>query len=323
MAEDQDRKGESRGMAPVEMSAHGPRVSSSDRQTEHQRLAGFNRQRLRPSLPRSDWRVSLDSELWLHRLEMEFLERERASMSEAAQAVPRDAAAFVGWFERLELTGPGQHDPLFAYLAEEATLDEMRWFLAQEVAGEAGFDDLVAVTQVKLPTSAKLELARNYWDEMGRGRAEGMHGGLLDVLVEELDLDARPERTVWQSLAVANLLTGLAWNRGYAYHSIGALGAVELTAPGRTAKVNEGLRRLGFNARMRRYFALHATLDIKHAEAWNREVLMTLVDDDPELARPIAEGALMRLTAGARCFARYRLEFGIDGVTRETSSPAA
>ena len=49
----------------------------------------------------------------------------------------------------------------------------------QEAAGEAGFDDLVAMTQVKLPTRAKLELARNYWDEMGRGNPKGMHGPML------------------------------------------------------------------------------------------------------------------------------------------------
>ena len=58
--------------------------------------------------------------------------------------------------------------------------------------------------------------------------------------------------------------------------------------------------------------ALHATLDIKHSEAWNREILTTLVAEQPGLARPIAEGALMRLQAGARCFARYRREFGLD-----------
>ncbi|TMA17069.1 MAG: iron-containing redox enzyme family protein, partial [Deltaproteobacteria bacterium] len=32
---------------------------------------------------------------------------------------------------------------------------------------------------------------------------------------------------------------------------------------------------------------------------------------DPRAARAIAEGALMRLAAGARCFARYREQFGI------------
>ena len=40
-----------------------------------------------------------------------------------------------------------------------------------------------------------------------------------------------------------------------------------------------------------------ATLDVKHDG--NRDVLATLVSDDPSLAPLIAEGALMRLEAGA------------------------
>jgi hypothetical protein len=50
---------------------------------------------------------------------------------------------------------------------------------------------------------------------------------------------------------------------------------------------------------------------VKHSEAWNREVLRPLVAADPRVARPIAEGALMRLAAGARCFERYRRELGL------------
>ena len=46
------------------------------------------------------------------------------------------------------------------------------------------------MTQVKLPTTpAKLELARNYWDEMGRGNVKGMHGPMLDTLVETLAVE--------------------------------------------------------------------------------------------------------------------------------------
>ena len=66
--------------------------------------------------------------------------------------------------------------------------------------------------------------------------------------------------------------------------------------------------RLGIGGAARRYYALHATLDIRHSQAWNREVLRPLVASNPELAAPIAEGALLRLRAGARCFERYRRE---------------
>jgi hypothetical protein len=42
----------------------------------------------------------------------------------------------------------GQGDALFPWLATSATVEQMRWFLLQEVAGEAGFEDLLAMTQV-------------------------------------------------------------------------------------------------------------------------------------------------------------------------------
>ncbi|HEY5675399.1 MAG TPA: iron-containing redox enzyme family protein, partial [Myxococcales bacterium] len=93
---------------------------------------------------------------------------------------------------------------------------------------------------------------------------------------------------------------------------VGALGAVELTAPGRVAQVDRGLARLGVPKAARRYFTLHATLDLQHSAAWNREVLRPLVLEKPRAARAIAEGALMRLRAGARCFARYRRELGLQ-----------
>jgi hypothetical protein len=242
------------------------------------------------------------------RLEGGFIEGLRAEIAEEAAAAPTDVEGFIAWFEALQENGPGQGDPLFPWLAEEASLDELRWFLRQEAAGEAGFDDLVAYTQVKLPATAKLELARNYWDEMGRGNPKGMHGPMLDVLVETLALDPQIDDTVWESLALANAMTAMATTRRYAWHSVGALGVIELTAPGRSACTAKGLRRLGFSDRQRRYFDLHAVLDVKHSEDWNREALRPLVAEDPRRATAIAEGALIRLRCGQRCFERYRAE---------------
>jgi heme oxygenase-like protein len=149
--------------------------------------------------------------------------------------IPTEVDGFIDWFEDLKETGPGQRHPLFPWLAESATRQDMLWFLTQEVAGEAGFDGLLAMTQVKMPVTAKLEMARNYWDEMGRGSDTAMHGPLLERLASYLDIDAQPDRVVPESLALGN--TMLRW-RG-----------------------------------ARLYFTLHAVLDIKHSEPWNREVL--------------------------------------------------
>lgn len=270
----------------------------------HRTLAAWNARRLAPALPSSGPGAEDDARLL--RMERDMLRAARQAVRARAALAPSSPDAFVAWFEDLRETGPGQHDPLFPFLAERAMREEMRWFLEQEAAGEAGFDDLVALTLVRMPGRAKLELARNFWDEMGRGDARGMHGPMLARLVEALDLRPVAERTLWPALALNNTMIAMACHRDWAYHSVGALGVIELTAPGRSTCVAAGLRRLGVDAPTRRYFDLHATLDVRHSLAWNAEVLAPLVEETPAAARAIAEGALMRLACGARCFEAYR-----------------
>lgn len=286
---------------------------------EQAALAHWNRRRLAMGTPSQDWRESLSADHAMHLAEFAFVEAMRARQSARAASAPREARAFVAWFEALKTDGPGQGDVLFPWLAKRANLDQMRWFIEQEVTGEAGFDDLVAMAQVKAPTVAKLELARNYWDEMGRGNAKGMHGPMLERLAHALNLSPQIETTLAPSLALGNLMIALAHHRAYAYQALGALGVIELTAPGRAVHVSAGLKRLGLTAKDRHYFDLHAVLDVKHSESWNREVFIPLVSAHSGCAQHIAEGALMRLACGEACFDAYRRRlWGGDGKAAPT-----
>jgi heme oxygenase-like protein len=276
-----------------------------DAEALHVGLAKWNRRRLAVQAPSGDWQSDLTRDQHMLRLEGAFVEAFRAHIADMVAGVPSDPAGFIGWFEDLKDGGPGQWDPLFSWLETTASLEQMKWFLTQEAAGEAGFDDLVAMTQVKLPARPKLELARNYWDEMGRGAMAGMHGPMLDRTVAGLGLAPTIDGTLWQSLCLANLMTALATTRRYTYQSVGALGVVELTAPSRVSCVDAGLRRLGCAPEQRKYFALHAAIDIEHSAAWNAEALLPLVTETPACARYLAEGALMRLICGEQCFEAY------------------
>ncbi len=281
--------------------ATAPRQSTVDQTGLHRRLAHHLRARLAPAdAPEADVADPADAVhlRW-------FLARERDAVQERCAAVPADPDGFVAWFSALREDGPGQGDPLFWWLAREADADAMRWFLRQELAGEAGFDDLLALTQVRMPARAKMEMARNLWDEFGRGNPAGVHGTLLARMADELRLSCAIEDATWETLALGNLMAGLAVER-FAFQSAGALGAIELTAPGRVALVAEGMRRLGMPAAAIRYYDLHAVVDIEHSRRWNAEVLASLVAADPRVAPLLAQGALMRLTAGERCFRRYR-----------------
>lgn len=282
-------------------------------------LTRYNAERLLPRLPDEAAPDEVGVEAAVMAAEIASIEAQRRAVAPLIGEVPSDADAFVAWFERLKESGPGQGDALFPWLAKTATVQEMCWFLLQEVAGEAGFDDLLALTQLKMPTRAKLEMARNFWDEMGRGAAKGMHGPMLERLAAHLQLSPSAEVVVPEALALGNTMIAMARHRRYAFHSVGALGAIELTAPTRAGHVERGLRRLGVPAGARHYFAVHAVLDVRHSRAWNREALHPLVREDPRRARAIAEGAVIRLWHGSRCFARYRREFGL-GVAGEAAA---
>ena len=278
----------------------------------HLHLAKFNQHRLTPHFIEANWAIKTLQDAHTLIKEGNYVESERHHVQQYLVQMPYDADEFMQWFDNLKDEAPGQGDDLFPWLANNATMQQMRWFLQQEAAGEAGFDDLVAITQVKLPAQAKLEMARNYWDEMGRGHENSMHGLMLEKTVKNLQLTPTIEETVWESLAQANLMLAMAINRRYAFQSIGALGAVEMTAPTRVAYVNEGLKRLNVDFETRKYFQLHATLDIKHSEAWNREVIYSLVKSNPQTAKPLAEGALMRLCCGAKSYEKYKQVLGIN-----------
>ena len=129
--------------------------------------------------------------------------------------IPAEVDGFIAWFERLKEAGPGQGDPLFPWLADEASTEQMKWFLLAGGRGRGGFRRPAGVHAGQDAGQAKLEMARNFWDEMGRGR-KGHDGPMLDVLlVFRAGADART--VVPESLALGNTMIALARHRRYAF----------------------------------------------------------------------------------------------------------
>ena len=122
----------------------------------HQRLTRWNSRRLQPAIPSDDWQAAAREDAEMIGVEGAWIERMRKDAEPWLADLPDDPEGFIAWFEALKGGGPGENDPLFPWLAEAADLESMRWFLLQEVAGEAGFDDLVAMAQVRMPDGPKL-----------------------------------------------------------------------------------------------------------------------------------------------------------------------
>ncbi len=290
--------------------------------TFHRMLAILNRERLSIGMMPSPCAEQFYNGLCTV-LETEWLALEREQIKSRFAEVPTDPQAFVGWFEALQQTGYGQDHPLFLYLSERADLQELRYFFHQEMGTEAGFDDLVALVQVKTAPPIRTELARNYWDEMGSGRAEYMHSHLLMNVAKSFELTWQEDYQSihWTPLALSNLMVALATKRTLFAQAIGALGVIELTSPGRCIKVVEGMKRIGMTGAQYHYYALHASLDKKHWEGWKDNVVWPLIEERPAYMRLLAEGALLRLFAGNRCFETYSRHLGLSGMKIQGTAP--
>lgn len=199
--------------------------------------------------------------------------------------------------------------PVYDWLAEDASLAEARAYLELEGGPDGGFDDLVAICQVGLDGEAKLELARNYWDEMGNGRLERVHTELHRKLARSLGLHAVPRRSLpAAALERAALGSLLATNRWLQPEMIGALGLIELQAGPRCRRVVRALERLGCGWDALDFYAEHAEADPRHGKDWVDNVIGTLQDRDGWAER-IVRGARWRSAVNARFFAAMHERF--------------
>ena len=289
----------------------------------HANLAKHNLTRMAAGKPNESWESDERSEFEYRILEGHYLEELRTSVQPLIPEKFTSTQHFISWFEALAENGPGQQHRLLDWLANDCTLAQMKWFIAQEAASKAGFDDLLAYTQVQLPAQAKLECARNFWDEMGRGKQGATQAILLERMLKGLNITPSINSTVWESLALSNTMIGLATTRRYTYQALGALGVIELISSQQAATISQGMQRLGIGPWTRSYFDLHAALNVAHSRSWIKEVLQPLVAADPECAQSLAEGALMRLKCGQLCFDRYSSELGLTENVENIVVPCA
>jgi hypothetical protein len=271
----------------------------------HSQLARFNQQRFSPATPEGDLTAEMELEYEMRISERNFVERERRAVAPTAEQAPVEATQFTAWLDDLRATASTQDEVLYPWLAEHSTLDDLRWFISQEAMGDPGFGDLMAMTRVTLPPRAKLAVAYN--EATGDERIAARW--VLREIVAALFLSPDIDDTVWESLALANLMTALAANRRYVYQSVGALAIAEATAPQRARWITQGLRRLGALPASSTLGERSTRADVSAPVLWTRAVLEKLLEADPKAYCYLAEGALMRLYSASQCLLRYRNQF--------------
>ena len=197
----------------------------------------------------------------------------------------------------------------YRWLAKEASWEELVEFLALEGGPDGGFDDLVALCQVGLSGSAKLELGKNYWDEMGQGDPAGVHTVLHQRLVEAVRMPRVP-RTEMPAEALERAALGglLATNRWLQPEMLGALGLLELQAGPRCRLVLQAFDRLGAPADAYPFYVEHAEVDPVHGRDWMDKAVVPTVVERPEWGPRIVQGAVWRSAVNLRFFEAMRVQ---------------
>ena len=191
----------------------------------------------------------------------------------------------------------------YRWLAKRADYDEMVAFLSLEGGPDGGFDDLVASCQVGLAGSAKLELATNYWDEMGNGDGDAVHTVLHQRTAAALGLTAVPLDEQPVGALTRTALGGLlATNRWLQPEMLGALGLIELQAGPRCRLVLQAFDRLGAPAAAYPFYEVHAEVDPRHGKDWLEKAIAPLVAGRPEWGPRIVRGAWWRELVNAAFF---------------------
>jgi hypothetical protein len=184
---------------------------------------------------------------------------------------------------------------VYQWIARDATAGDIAEFLSWEGGPDAGFDDLVAACQVGLTGPAKMELATNYWDEMGDGQASDVHTTLHAQLAHSLQLRRIPWSQQPTSALERSALGGLlATNRWLQPEMLGALGLIELEAGPRCRLVLQGLERVGAPAAAMPFYEVHADVDPRHGKDWLENAIAPTVAEHPSWAPRILRGALWR-----------------------------
>lgn len=220
------------------------------------------------------------------------------------------------WLDELErLLPPAEHDAVdamralaardrlpavYKWLSRHATWDDVVQFLALEGGPDGNFDDLVAICQIGLTGPAKMELATNYWDEMGDGLPDAVHTTLHHRLAEAIGLPTIPRTDQPESALARSAFGGLlGTNRWLQPEMLGALGLIELQAGPRCRLVVQAFERCNAPRAAHAFYEVHAEVDPRHGKDWLDNAVTPTLSQHPEWGARIVRGALWRSAINA------------------------
>ena len=217
----------------------------------------------------------------------------------SAPAEPRE---YLSWLKQQAREHRVYKHPYYRkFIREHATPDDLRAYVIQESVVDGRFDDLLAMMQVGTSGPAKMEIAANFWDEMGNGNDAEVHTHLFNNIFKVFEIDDEElERSLTaNALLSGNLAVLLCRYRRFYPEAVGFLGMTEWLVPERFTQVLYAWDRLGLPEDGIVYHRLHVTIDSKHAAGWFHNIVLPAAQSE-RMRLGIARGTLWRLNSSAR-----------------------
>jgi pyrroloquinoline quinone (PQQ) biosynthesis protein C len=225
--------------------------------------------------------------------------------------MPEDGARFVFWLKGIARSHRVFKHPYYAeFINHDADEADLRTYVIQESLVDGRFDDLLAMMQVGTSGAAKMEIASNFWDEMGNGNPHEVHTHLFTKIYEAFGIvaDELEGAMTATDLLAGNLAVLLCRYRHLYPEAVGFLGMTEWLVPGRFQHVVRAWKRLGLPDVGITYHRLHITIDSKHAAGWFHNIVEPACKSE-RMRHGIARGTFWRLNSSARL-----LDERMDGV---------
>jgi pyrroloquinoline quinone (PQQ) biosynthesis protein C len=222
--------------------------------------------------------------------------------ADAYAGMPTDGRAFMSWLKRAARQHHVFKHPYYSeFISRRADAAALRAYVIQESVVDGRFDDLLAMIQIGTGGGAKMEIARNFWDEMGNGNAEEVHTHLFGKIYEVFDIGKQEMEAAMTAddLLAGNLAVLLCRYRTMYAEAVGFLGMTEWLVPERFRHVVHAWERLGLPDVGITYHRLHITIDSQHAAGWFHNVIIPAADSEAT-RRGVARGAFWRLNSSAR-----------------------
>src|SRR5437660_260347 len=150
--------------------------------------------------------------------------------------MPGNGERYITWLRKLIHDHKASNHPFYEeFIHYKANRADLKYYLVQETTLDPRFDDSLAFMQLGTRGQVKMEMANNYWDEMGNGDFRNVHTALFAQALD--DLGVTPEY-IQENLALGaeisgNLSACMVLYRRHFYKAIGYFGVTEYLVPRR------------------------------------------------------------------------------------------